>query len=292
MAVEIRSLVEDYCRYLRSYEVFLESSSEHQCMRDFICTKLKDILTIVGAEKSTLNVLGVGSGSGEVDLEILTQLHAKHPNVNVKNEVVEPNEDMMNKFKDLVSNTPVLDHITFRWNKMTSSEFESDWKQRNIDKKWDLIHLIQMLYCVTDPGATISFFRSLLHKEGKLLIILVSTQSGWGRLWRTYRAQLCKTEIIQCITSGDIKNILDAKGIPYQSYSHPSQMDITECFTAGDEKGELMLDFLTLVRDFSKCASPELKAGVLELLRHPECSQEVDGRVIFNNNLEALVLNP
>lgn len=31
-----------------------------------------------------------------------------------------------------------------------------------------------MLYYVKDPGATISFFQSLLDKNGKLLIILVS----------------------------------------------------------------------------------------------------------------------
>lgn len=31
-----------------------------------------------------------------------------------------------------------------------------------------------MLYYVKDPGATVSFFQSLLNKNGKLLIILVS----------------------------------------------------------------------------------------------------------------------
>lgn len=31
-----------------------------------------------------------------------------------------------------------------------------------------------MLYYVKDPGATINFFQSLLDKNGKLLIILVS----------------------------------------------------------------------------------------------------------------------
>lgn len=37
------------------------------------------------------------------------------------------------------------------------------------------IHVtLQMLYYVNDPGATVSFFRSLLHEDGKLLIILVS----------------------------------------------------------------------------------------------------------------------
>ncbi|KAK3543040.1 hypothetical protein QTP70_009308, partial [Hemibagrus guttatus] len=131
------------------------------------------------------------------------------------------------------------------FNKMTASEFESDWKQRNTDQKLDFIHMIQMLYYVTDPEATVSIFRSLLNKDGKLLIILVSGQSGWGRLWRTYQAQLCTSDISQCVMTGDVRNFLSIKGIPYQSHTLPSQMDITECFTAGDEKGELLLDFLT-----------------------------------------------
>lgn len=116
-------------------------------------------------------------------------------------------------------------------------------------------------------------------------------KSGWGKLWRTFRKQLCNTEISQYVTTGDIKSFLDSKGVRYQSYELPSQMDITECFTEGDEKGELLLDFLTEVLDFSKTASPELKAGVIELLRHPDCSVESDGKVIFNNNLEVIVLD-
>lgn len=93
------------------------------------------------------------------------------------------------------------------------------------------------------------------------------------------------------MTAGDIKSILDSKGVSYQSYELPSQMDITECFTEGDERGELLLDFLTEVLDFSKTVSPELKAGVLELLRHPDCSIESNGKVIFNNNLGVIVID-
>ncbi|XP_072541070.1 histamine N-methyltransferase-like [Salminus brasiliensis] len=292
MAAPLRTLVDDYSRYLQAFQLFLDRSSEHQCMRDFINGALPDILVGIGSGQETLNVMGVGSGAGEIDLEMLGQLRLKHPEAKVDNEVVEPSGDMIYKYKVLVSKTPGLDHITFRWNKMTSSEFEKDWKERSSEKKMDFIHMIQMLYYVKDPEATVSFFRSLLNRNGKLLIILVSGDSGWGRLWRTYRTELCNTDISQCVTTGDIRSFLDAKGIPYQKHTLPSQMDITECFTEGDEKGELLLDFLTEVMDFSKSASPELKAGVLKLLRHPDCSKEVDGRIIFNNNLEAVVLDP
>ena len=125
-----------------------------------------------------------------------------------------------------------------------------------------------------------------------IMCIMSVDESGWGKLWRTFRTQLCNTEISQCVTTGDIKAYLDSKTVSYQSYKLPSQMDITECFTEGDQRGELLLDFLTEVLDFSSTAPPELKRGVLDLLKTPDCSKEVDGRVIFNNTLEVLVVDP
>ncbi|XP_018537518.1 histamine N-methyltransferase-like isoform X1 [Lates calcarifer] len=296
MASPLKSLVNDDSRYQKSFQLFLERSSEHQCMQDFIHNKLPDILASIGNGKSHLNVIGVGSGAGEIDLEILSELHMKHPGVTVDNEVVEPSSQQLHNYRGtafivLVSQKPGLDYIKFTWNKMTASGFEEHWKVKNMTKKADFIHMIQMLYYVKDPGATINFFQSLLDKNGKLLIILVSGESGWGKLWRTYRNQLCNTEISQCVTTGDIKSFLDSRGVSYQSYELLSQMDITECFTEGDEKGELLLDFLTEVLDFSKTASPELKAGVMELLRHPDCSVESNGKVIFNNNLGVIVID-
>ncbi|XP_074550935.1 histamine N-methyltransferase-like [Halichoeres trimaculatus] len=291
MASPLKSLVHDDSRYQKSFQLFLERSSEHQCMRDFIHNILPDVLDSIGEGKSHLNVIGVGSGAGEIDLEMLSKLHQKYPGVTVDNEVVEPSSQQLHNYKVLVSETAGLEYVNFTWHKMTSSEFELYLKREKRVKKADFIHMIQMLYYVKDPEATISFFQGLLDKNGKLLIILVSGESGWGKLWRTYRNELCNTEISQCVTTGDIKSFLDSRGIRYQNYTLPSQMDITECFSEGDEKGELLLDFLTEVLDFSKTASPELKAGVMEILRHPDCSVESSGKIIFNNNLEVIVLN-
>nr|XP_046260170.1 histamine N-methyltransferase [Scatophagus argus] len=291
MASTLKSLANDDNRYQKSFKLFLERSSEHQCMQDFIHSQLPDILASIGKGKSHLNVIGVGSGAGEIDLEMLSELRLKHPGVTVDNEVVEPSAQQLHNYKVLVSQKPGLDYVKFSWNKMTASEFEEHWKAKKMTKKADFIHLIQMLYYVKNPGATVSFFQSLLDKDGKLLIILVSGESGWGKLWQIFRNQLSNTEMSQCVTTADIKSYLDSKGVSYQSYDLPSQMDITECFTEGDEKGELLLDFLTEVLDFSKTASPELKAGVLELLRHPDCSVESNGKVIFNNNLGVIVID-
>uniref|UniRef100_A0A3Q3MJD7 Histamine N-methyltransferase n=1 Tax=Mastacembelus armatus TaxID=205130 RepID=A0A3Q3MJD7_9TELE len=290
MASPLMSLVNDDSRYQKSFQLFLERSSEHQCMQDFIHNILPDILTSVADGKSHLNVIGVGSGAGEMDLEIFSELHQKHPGVTVDNEVVEPNSQQLHNYKVLVSQKPGLDYIKFIWNQMTTSEFEEHWNEKKMTKKADFIHMIQMLYYVKDPEATINFFHSLLDKNGKLLIILVS-EIGWGTLWQKYRNQLFNTEVSQCVTTGDIKTILDSKGLSYQSYELPNEIDITECFSEGDEKGELLLDFVTHVVNFSKTAPAELKAGVLDLLRQPDCSVESNGRVIFKSSIGVIVID-
>uniref|UniRef100_A0A3Q3MD34 Histamine N-methyltransferase n=1 Tax=Mastacembelus armatus TaxID=205130 RepID=A0A3Q3MD34_9TELE len=291
MASLLMNLVNDDSRYQKSFQLFLERSSEHQCMQDFIHNILPDILTSVGDGKSHLNVIGVGSGAGEMDLEIFSELHQKHPGVTVDNEVVEPNSQQLHNYKVLVSQKPDLDYIKFIWNQMTASEFEEHWKEKKMTKKADFIHMIQMLYFVKDPEATINFFHSLLNKNGKLLIIQMTATSGWEKLWQKYRNQLFKGERGPCVTTGDIKTILDSKGLSYQSYELPSEMDITKCFTEGDEKGELLLDFLTQLVNFSQTAPAELKAGVLDFLRQPDCSVESNGQVIFNNTMEVIVIN-
>lgn len=44
----------------------------------------------------------------------------------------------------MVSQKPNLDYIKFTWNKMTSSEFEEQWRVKKMTKKADFIHMIQV----------------------------------------------------------------------------------------------------------------------------------------------------
>ncbi|KAM9455509.1 histamine N-methyltransferase-like [Clarias gariepinus] len=281
----------DDSAYLQSFELFLENSTEHQSVKNFVHTTLPDILARIGAGESNLNVMGVGSGSGEIDLEILKLLREKHPDAKVENEVVEPSNDMLNKYRALLSETPALKDVTFTWNKMTATEFEDEWKKRNSDKKMHFISLIQMLYYVKDPEATVSFYRSLLHKNGKILVILVTRESAWGRLMNVYKDQLAQEGATLHVTTTDVKSYLDSKKVPYQSYKFKSLLDITECFTPEDKKGEEILDLLTEVIDFSKTAPPELKDEVVEFLKNPINNLEVNGKILFDCSMEALLID-
>lgn len=175
-----------------------------------------------------------------------------------------------------------------------------------------------MLYYVEDIEATISFFRSLLHENGKLLVTMLSGkhilvyyqplrdrnywvrpfcyhtasptgESAWSRL--PCQDLLYKDGLSQKFTTREIKSILDSKKISYKAYKLPTLLDITECFIPGDEKGQELLNTLTEVRDFSKTAPPEIKDEVLQFLKHPDNNQEENGRILFDTSLEALVID-
>ncbi|NXP16328.1 HNMT methyltransferase, partial [Scytalopus superciliaris] len=292
MASPMRSLLTDPDRYLQSFRLFLEKSTEHQSMQEFMERQLPDVIASIGNGKSTINVLSVGGGAGEMDLLILSKVQARYPGVTINNDVIEPSADQISKYKERVAQTSNLGNVKFTWHKETAYEYESRMNAEKKSKKWDFIHMIQMLYYVKDIPATIRYFHSLLESQAKLLIILVSGNSGWETLWKKYGSSFPLEDLCCYVSSGELPRILDSAGLKYQHYELSSHMDITSCFIEGDKDGELLLDFLTETREFSKTAPPELKRQLLEDLRKPGCSENRDGKVLFNNNLGVIVIEP
>ncbi|KAM4698381.1 histamine N-methyltransferase A-like [Rhinophrynus dorsalis] len=290
MESAMRSLLSDNNRYVESFRIFLKNSTEHQCMQDFIQTKLPEIVSSIGSEKPEINVLGIGSGSGEIDLQMISKIQARYPGVFINNNVVEPSAEQMFSYKERVAKSPDLKNISFFWHKKTSREFELQVNEAKEHKKYDFIHMIQMLYYVKDVPATLKFFRSCLAPNGKLLIILVSGFSGWSTLWKKYGHRLPLNDMCLYITAGDIADMLSSMGATYTTYELQSDMDITECFVEGDKNGELLLDFLTETCEFTKNAPADLREQIIQDLKSPGCSSAKDGKIIFNNNLSVIVV--
>ncbi|XP_072840027.2 histamine N-methyltransferase isoform X1 [Pogona vitticeps] len=286
----MRSLLSDNSRYIESFHVFLKNSTEHQCMLEFIQKTLPGIISSIGDGKSPLNVLSIGGGSGEIDLQILKQIRATYPTAAIHNEVIEPNGEQIRCYQEHVAKTSGLENITFTWHQETSLEYESRMKSSKEMKKLNFIHMIQMLYYVKDVPATIGFFHSLLEPGAKILIMILSGNSGWARLWKKYGPRLRLNALCLFILAPDIEEILNEAGLKYQSYELPSHMDITDCFTEGNKNGELLLDFLTETCNFSKTAPLDLKAEIVEDLKKPEYSEMRGGRYFFNNTLTAIVI--
>ncbi|XP_029790504.1 histamine N-methyltransferase [Suricata suricatta] len=290
MASSMRSLFSDHSRYVESFRRFLSSSTEHQCMQQFMDQKLPGIIARIGDTKSEIKILSIGGGAGEIDLQILSKVQAQYPGIHINHEVVEPSGEQIAKYKELVAKTSNLENIKFVWHKETSSEYQNRIIEKKEIQKWDFIHMIQMLYYVEDIPATLKFFHSLLATNAKLLIILVSGTSGWDKLWRKYRSRLPQYDICQYVTSSDLSQMLDKLGIKYECCDLLSTMDISDCFIDGNENGDLLLDFLTETCNFNTTAPPDLKAEIMKDLQESEFSVKKEGKVLFNNNLSFIVV--
>ncbi|XP_062434537.1 histamine N-methyltransferase-like isoform X2 [Rhea pennata] len=100
MASTMRSLITNHGKYVESFRVFLENSTEHQCMQEFIEKQLPGIISSIGNGKSTINILSVVGGAGEIDLLMLSKVRARYPGVTINNEVIEPSAEQIFSYKD------------------------------------------------------------------------------------------------------------------------------------------------------------------------------------------------
>uniref|UniRef100_A0A4X1SZX3 Histamine N-methyltransferase n=1 Tax=Sus scrofa TaxID=9823 RepID=A0A4X1SZX3_PIG len=283
MASSMRSLFSDHGRYVESFRRFLNNSTEHQCMQEFMDKQLPGIIASIGDTNSEIKILSIGGGAGEIDLQILSKVRAQYPGIRINNEVVEPSAEQITKYKELVAKTSNLENIKFAWHKETSSEYQNRMMQKKELQKWDFIHMIQMLYYVEDIPATLKFFHSLLASHAKILIILVSGASGWDKLWKKYGSRLPRDDLCQYVTSSDLTQMLDKLGIKYECYDLLSTMDISDCFIDGNENGDLLWDFLTETCHFNATAPPDLKEEIMKDLQEPEFSVKKGGKVLFKS---------
>ncbi|XP_053554231.1 histamine N-methyltransferase [Bombina bombina] len=280
----------DCVKYAQSLQTFFDHSNEHESLFNFINTMVPEIISSIGNRTIPLHILGVGSGSGELDLEILSKIKEEKPDTPILNEVLEPNSEQIKLFKERIANAPNFKNVKFMWHPKTTEEYKQDVKIDNGLRKFDLIHMIQMIYYVKDPYATVKFFMSCLAPKGKLVIILLSRDSHWNALYRKHESLLQPNEGFTLdLHSEDIINVLDSMSAKYQTYKIPSEVDITECFLEGSKNVKGVLDILTEIHDFTNTAPPELKEQIMSDLRSPEFSFENDGRIFVTTDLVAIV---
>ncbi|NXD20171.1 HNMTL methyltransferase, partial [Spelaeornis formosus] len=291
MIPSMRSLTAE--EYVEAFKSFLDHSTEHQCMDEFNKEQMPNIvagLCLCMSHRAEHASLLLGDFLAGQDLKMIRILQAVHPGVFIDNEIVEPNPQHVAAYKELVNQAPDLQNVSFIWHQLTSLEYEQQVKEKGTHKKFDFIHMIQMLYRVEDIPNTIKFFHSCLDHHGKLLIIILSDSSGWASLWKEHSDCLPATDRGHHITSSGITDVLRSLGAQHRVYEFPSAWDITECFVEGDALGGRMMDFLTGTKNFLGTAPAALRRRLREALCQPECSSTRDGRVIFSNNLSMIVV--
>ncbi|KAK9537405.1 hypothetical protein VZT92_005027 [Zoarces viviparus] len=289
MAVDPKTTCyDDTCA--ESFQFYLQHSGEHAAILQSLHKILPGEFERIGVDQSRLDVLGVGSGGGEVDVQILTLLQSTFPAVPITTDIVEGSTQLTDNFKALVAKTPNLQKIPFAWHLMNSENYETQVKAKGDMKKFDFIQMIQMIYYVDNLADTITFYQSLLKNNGRLMIIVEAANSGWDILWKTYKKELAVDTITDYRSSAEVIACLKSLGLKYEEHATPNTFDITECFNPSSQTGKSLLNFMTAKNNFYESFTPEIRAGILDLLRN-KCSTEKDGRVIFNSNLSCILVH-
>ncbi|CAN9497911.1 unnamed protein product [Ophioblennius macclurei] len=272
------------------FQLYLQMTDEHQAVFKAINNILPQEFQRIGKEKKKLDILGVGSGGGQVDSQILSILQTTLPTMPLTVDIVDGSAKLVENFKGLVAKSPNLQKIPFAWHFMHSEDYEQQVKTKADKKTFDFIHMIQMVYYVDNLDETIKFYHSLLNKNGRFMIIVSFANGGWDILWRTYEKELCVNDVKSCRSEQEVFAVLKKQGLKYEEHLITNSFDITGCFDPSNVNGQRLLSFMAQTDDFSKSFTPKARAGILDVLRN-QCSTVEDGKIMFNSDLNCIIVH-
>ncbi|KAG8000764.1 Carnosine N-methyltransferase 2 [Nibea albiflora] len=225
---------------VESFQFYLEHSGEHKAILQHIQDILPGEFKRIAAGKSGLDVIGVGSGGGEVDVQMLTMLQSAVPAVPITADIVEGSSELTDNFRALVAKTSNLQKIPFVWHIMNSEDYERQVKAKGDMKRFDFIHMIQMIYYVDSLADTIKFYHSLLKSNWQ---VYDHPDGGWDTLWKTYKKDLCVHPITEYRSSSEVIACVKSQGLKYEEHIIPNSFDITECFNPDSPIGRAFAEF-------------------------------------------------
>ncbi|XP_038068314.1 histamine N-methyltransferase A-like [Patiria miniata] len=287
MESKLRSLFHDPEYYTKSFDCFAALSAKFSELANWGETvfgeAVVDKIKITLGDNEELRVLGVGSGSGEMDVQMLTKLLRRFPLIN--NRVVEPAMDQLVKYKALAqSKANDLHGVTCDWRQQTIAQYE----KAGDSKKFHFISSIHSIYYVGDVDRCMMYLYDRLEPGGVLLVITYSDDSGWWRFRNHFPS--FQDSLVTFTNSSLIRGSLERRGIPCTLYHQRSRFEITQCFDEASEEGALLVDFLTHVIKLKETAPAQLYKEVIEYLGSDHCSEKSGDDVLFNNYWDAVVV--
>ncbi|PIK61285.1 putative histamine N-methyltransferase A [Apostichopus japonicus] len=238
---------------------------------------------------STLRMLGIGSGAGEAESEMLLQLLKKFHRI--ENTVVEPSEERILEYKTSVSNDDkLLKFVDFKWENQTIGEYQRMTRTREQEpERFHFISALHCLYHVKDPSDTIKFMYDSLESGGIMMVVLSTGDSGFGELWSRFPVLAMGNNYFH-LHSGHVKSTLDWMNVPHYSFHGRAFLDITSCYHDQSTQSDLALDFITSIVNFREWATPTLEEEVLDFLKTSNCSKiSSDGKIMFHDKWEAVL---
>ncbi|XP_072165797.1 histamine N-methyltransferase B-like [Diadema setosum] len=286
----LKALTCDPDYYTQTFHAFAQRSAKFQVLatwRDRVFSQMVDRLVERFSTQTTVTMLGIGSGSGEMDSQIAAKIRARFQAV--RNVVLEPAARQLDMYRELIANgKEEFAGIDFDLRQETLESYRQKQKATGMHPKYHFISAIHSVYYLDDLKDTIQYLHDSLEEGGMLLVIVLSDTSGWWRLWQRYFLFL-DTGKYNC--RRNLRDAFTANAIPFTVVRQESGVDVTSCFDPESHEGNLLIDFIVHAHDFRGSVAPELYQEILDYMGSAECSERKDdGTVLLNNDWNAFIV--
>ena len=242
-------------------------------------------------------VLGIGSGDGTCDIEILKAIATSLLSSCKENQkpfiqacIVEPNASLMEDFKKKVSPLPEelakLAEVSFEWRENTFQEFFDIYSSSQSESEpYHIVHFISSLYYIDAEESLLSCFRMLLAAGGAIVCSVVGSQDFGLKQSRKFRGKIkfsSNSDNICLYTTDEVIAIAERNGWKYEELPKLHfQIDITSCFDKFSQTGWLLLDFITHQINFRETADPSLHREFMDSLSEISTSDNSGRKLVF-----------
>ena len=230
-------------------------------------------------QQSHFNILSVGSGTGEMDTEILKivkqELQKSETTSHMKmfNRAIEPNEYSCGLYKAAIENLPsqLNDQLTeFELCQQTFEEYKESQQGQESSMRFDMVHFIHSIYYVDIEQALIHCFEKELSDQGAFACIIEEKDliywvtAKQGKQWHVWHGTDTDRESYD--TAENMIKIANDNGWKHEIYTQEYSIDVTEVFDEKSTEGNLLLDFLTHTVNFRETADKQLVEETLALI--------------------------
>ncbi|XP_038078813.1 histamine N-methyltransferase B-like isoform X2 [Patiria miniata] len=231
-------------------------------------------------EGGQLKLLGIGSGEGEVEYNLITRLLSKYPTIH--NTVVDPSQTQLDLYKDLIKEkAPELDGVQYDWHAKTLAQYRHSSEESGDRTKFHFISALFCLYYEADLYSSLEYLLSRLEPGGVLLAAMETDRCDVMKIEERFQFGADSDDVpLYCFT--DMTAHFEKRGVPFAVLNQPDDQrdfDVTAIFDESSREGALLLDFISSVANFRQVAPPGLLADFLSYVRSLATLRE--GRVLL-----------